>query len=145
MADSVHEVLEKHNICYEVLPFYVMQEETTPGHKPTAQKLQAGFDVDIYGIKSNDEPRPGRDYALVYTALQKLVNMIVPQTAESCSIDVIPFPSRVVFDTKKNFEQQGMLRIRIAHPRLNEAAGEPEARAFEEVKARLQELGLSCR
>lgn len=90
------------------------------------------------------EQHPGRDYVLGYVALEKLVETILPHTGESCSVEIIPFPSIVVFDTKWQFQEEGMLRIRITRKGL-QPASEPEERTLKEIKERLHGLGLSQR
>ena len=146
MSENIHELIEQHHAFYQVLPYYIMvqimvQEERTHG---TTKRIQAGFDIDVYGIKPSHEQHPGRDYVLGYVALEKLVETILPHTGESCSVEVIRFPSTVVFDPKRQFQEEGMLRIRITHKGL-QPAGKPEERALKEIKERLHDLGLSQR
>lgn len=141
MSDNIHELIKQHDAFYQVLPYYILQEERTHG---TTKRIQAGFDIDVYGIKPSHEQHPGRDYVLGYVALEKLVQTILPQIGESCSVEVIPFPSEVVFDAKRQFQEEGMLRIRVTHKGL-QPAGEPEERALKEIKERLHDLGLSQR
>ena len=146
MSENIHELIEQHHAFYQVLPYYIMvqimvQEERTHA---TTKRIQAGFDIDVYGIKPSHEQHPGRDYVLGYVALEKLVETILPHTGESCSVEVIRFPSTVVFDPKRQFQEEGMLRIRITHKGL-QPAGKPEERALKEIKDRLHDLGLSQR
>jgi hypothetical protein len=146
VSENIHELIEQHHAFYQVLPYYIMvqimvQEERTHA---TTKRIQAGFDIDVYGIKPSHEQHPGRDYVLGYVALEKLVETILPHTGESCSVEVIRFPSTVVFDPKRQFQEEGMLRIRITHKGL-QPAGKPEERALKEIKDRLHDLGLSQR
>lgn len=141
MSENIHELIEQHHAFYEVLPYYIVQEDRT--HKATT-RIQAGFDIDVYGIKPSHEQHPGRDYVLGYVALEKLVETILLNTGEACSVEVIPFPSTVFLDTRRQFQEQGMLRIRITHKHL-QPAGEPEERALQKIKERLRDLGLSQR
>jgi len=146
VSENIHELIEQHHAFYQVLPYYIMvqimvQEERTHA---TTKRIRAGFDIDVYGIKPSHEQHPGRDYVLGYVALEKLVETILPHTGESCSVEVIRFPSTVVFDPKRQFQEEGMLRIRITHKAL-QPAGKPEERALKEIKDRLHDLGLSQR
>ena len=141
MSENIHELIEQHHAFYEVLPYYVVQEDRT--HKATT-RIQAGFDIDVYGIKPSHEQHPGRDYVLGYVAVEKLVETILLNTGEACSVEVIPFPSTVFLDTRRQFQEQGMLRIRITHKHL-QPAGAPEERALQKIKERLRDLGLSQR
>ena len=138
MSENIHELIEQTYARYEVLPYYIVQEEP----HGTKKRIQAGFDIEVYGIKPSHVRHPGRDYVFGYVALEKLVETILPHTGESCSVEVIPFPSTLVLDTKRQFQEEGMLRIRITHKGL-QLAGEPEERALKEIKERLHDLGLS--
>ena len=141
MSENFHELVEQHDAFYQVLPYYILQEE--PTHR-TTKRIQAGFDIDVYGAKASNEQHPGRDYVLGYVALEKLVEAILLHTANACSVEVIPFPSTVVFDAKRHFQEEGMLRITITHKGL-QPAGETEERALKEIKERLHDLGLRQR
>jgi hypothetical protein len=140
VSENIHELIEQTHARYEVLPYYIVQEEP----HGTTKRIQAGFDIEVYGIKPSHVRHPGRDYVLGYVALEKLVETILPDTGEACSVEVIPFPSTVVLDTKAQFQEQGMLRIRIMHQAL-QPAGEQEERALKKIKDRLHDLGLSQR
>jgi hypothetical protein len=158
VSENIHELIKQHGAFYDVLPYYIVLEERTNSSGETnkivqeertkgtraIKRIQAGFDIDVYGIKPSHEQHPGRDYVLGYVALEKLVETILPQTGESCSVEVIPFPSEVVFDAKRQFQEEGMLRIRITHKGL-QPAGKPEERVLKEIKERLHDLGLSQR
>jgi hypothetical protein len=141
VSEHIHELIEQHHAFYEVQPYYIVQEDRT--HKATT-RIQAGFDVDVYGIKPSHEQHPGRDYVLGYVAVEKLVEMILLDPEETCSVEVIPFFSTVVLDTKREFQEEGMLRIRITHKNL-QPAGAAEERVLQNVKERLRDLGLSQR
>jgi len=141
MSNNIHEVIEQHHAFYEVLPYYIVQEERTHG---TTRTIHARFDIDVYGIKPSHERHPGCDYVRGYVLLEKLVETILPDPGETCSVEVIAFPSTVVLDPKKQFQEQGMLRIRITHKGL-QPAGEAETRALKEIKERLRDLSLSQR
>lgn len=145
MTEDIYELLQQHHAFYEVLPYYEVVEELTRGTAVTRRRIQAGFDIDVYGVKDSRARRPGRDYAVVCAALEKLVISIMPHTGESPSVEVIPFDSTVVFDTKRHFQQEGMLRIRIRHRGLGQLAGTPEERVLHELKECLHQLGLSQR
>ena len=140
MSQNIHELIEQTYARYEVLPYYVVQAEP----HGTTKRIQAGFDIEVYGVKPSQVRHPGRDYVLGYVALEELVETVLPHTGESCSIEVISFPSTLVLDTKRQFQEEGMLRIRITHKGL-QPAGPPEERALKEIKERLHHLGLSQR
>jgi hypothetical protein len=145
MSESIHELIEQQHAFYEVMPYYIVLRELPHGAKATTRKIQAGFDVDIYLSKASLEPTPSPDYALVYTALQKVAEMILRHASDSCSIEVIPFGSTVFLDTRKHVQPEAMLRITITHGRgLDQPAGALEERALKEVEENLHVLGVGA-
>ena len=147
MSKTICQVIEKHGAFYEVEPYYVFLEE---GHGTPAvktRKIQAGFDVNVYGMKTSDDPGlPGLSpgYALGYASILDLTKTIQSHATDACSIEVIPFGSTAVLDTKSHLQPQAMLRIRITHQRgLEQPADKPEQHALEEVEEELRRLGVS--
>jgi hypothetical protein len=145
MSTNIHRVIEQHEVYYEVLPYYEIVEERKPGTAPITRKIQAGFDINVYGIKADYELTPGPDYALFQGALQNLVERALPQNSEDYSVEVIPFPSTIIATRKRGFQNEGMLRIRIMHIGMGQSAGAPEERALTKIKQGLHDLGLQQR
>jgi hypothetical protein len=145
MSENVREVIERHHAFYEVLPYYVVLEDRPPGAAATTHRIQAGFDVDVYGVEAVQEPGLSPDYELVCETIGNLVETVLPHTSDFCSIEVIPFGSTVFPDAARHFQQDAMLRIRITHERgLGRPAGAPEERALKEVLDQLRNLGVSA-
>ena len=146
MSKNIRQVIEKHRPFYEVEPYYVFLEE---GHGTPAVKtrrIQAGFNVNVYGMKTSDDPGlPGLSpsYAVACASLLELTKTIQSHATDACSIEVIPFGSTAVLDTKSYLQPQAMLRIRITHQRgLEQPAGKAEQHALEEVEKELRRLGV---
>jgi len=145
MSENLREVIEQRHAFYEVVPYYVVLEEHPHGAKAARRRIQAGSDINVYGIKSSPEPEPSPDYALVYAALHKVARTILSHTNDHCSIEVIPFPSTVILDTRRHLQAQDMLRIRITHTRgLDQPAGASEEHALKEIEEQLQVLGVKA-
>jgi len=141
MADNIRELIEQYHSFYEVTPYYLELEERPRGNPAASREIQAGFNIDVYGIIASLEPGPVSDYVAAYTALQKLVETVLPHITNRCSIGIIPFPSTVILDGRK--QPEAMLRIRITHGRgLDQPAGAPEERALKEIQEKLQDLGV---
>ena len=93
MSKNIRQVIEKHRPFYEVEPYYVLLEE---GHGTPAVKtrrIQAGFNVNVYGMKTSDDPGlPGLSpsYALACASLLELTKTIQSHATDACSIEVIP-------------------------------------------------------
>jgi len=149
MSDNLRSIVKEHHAFYEVLPHYVMLEK---GHGSSAARMvrvQAGFDVEVYGANIKNElamPGPDPDYAVGHAGLQKIAEDVSHHASGSCSLEVISFPSTVVVDSRSGAKVEGMFRIRISHRRgLDQPAGLPEQQALEEVEKQLHELGVARR
>ena len=58
---------QEYHAFYEVSPYYVLLDERPVGLPATTRTVQAGFHVDVYGIRTEDtEPAmpPPQEYAL---------------------------------------------------------------------------------
>jgi hypothetical protein len=144
MSESVRELMKRYQAFYEVAPYYVLLEGRPPNSAVTKQRIQAGFDIDVYGVKSGLEPGPLADYALGYAALRELAETVASNTADFCSIEAISFDSTIILDTRRHFQPEGMIRIRITHTRgINQPAGIAEEKALKEILLHLHDLGCS--
>lgn len=140
---DVRRVIEDHQAFYEVTPYYVLFEERPLGGPPISRRIQAGFDVDMFGIVKGSAPERSPEYELVYQALSGLAEAIRPSTSDGCSIEVIPLASTVIVDPRLHFQQEATLRIRIAHSRgLDQPAGAAEERTLNELQEQLRNLGV---
>jgi hypothetical protein len=147
MSENLEQLVKKYHAFYEVSPYYVVIEEKHGSPTATRHTIQAGFDVDIHGVSNKSElelPPPG-EYAVGYAELKKIADG-VPQHPSECSIEVIPFPSTVFSEARRNFQSEAVLRIRISHlGGVDQRAGLPEQHALEEVEKQLQGLGVARR
>ena len=145
MTGNVKEIIESHHCFCEVSPYYVVYEHRPVGGAVSVRKVQAGFDVDIYGVKPSYEPDPAAEYWLVYNQLKETAEMVRHENSQACSIELIPFGSTIVFDTKDHLQPMAMLRIRITHTGGNhEPAGATEQQALKAVEAQLSRLGITA-
>jgi len=149
MVDNFSSLVQEHHAFYDVSPYYVLFDERPVGLVATNRRVQAGFHVDVYGVRTEDDAPampPPHEYALGYVELQKLAARISQRTTDSCSLEVIPFPSTAIIDTRNHGHVEAMIRIQISHDRgLNQPAGLPEQQALEEVERELKSLGIARR
>jgi hypothetical protein len=144
MSESVRELTKQYQAFCEVESYYVVLEERSPSGAITKQRIQAGFDIDVYGVKSGLDPGPLSDYARACTALREVAETVTSKAGDSCSIEVIPLASTVIVDTRRHFQPEGMIRIRITHSRgLGQPVGEPEEKALRAIVTQLNDLGIS--
>ena len=149
MSDNFPSLIKQYHVFYEVSPYYVQCEERHVGVPVATRTIRAGFNVDVYGVRTEDtEPTmpPPREYALAYAELQKLAERVSQHASDSCSLEVIPFSSTAIIDSRNRGKVEAMIRIRISHWRgLDQPAGPPEQHALEEVEKELKSLGLAHR
>ena len=149
MSQDFRSLAQEHHAFYEVSPYYVLLDERPVGLPATTRSVQAGFNVDVYGVRTEDnEPAmpPPQEYALGYAELQKLAERVSQHATDSCSLEVIPFPSTAIIDSRNHGQVEAMIRIQISHERgLNQPAGSPEKCALEEVERELKSLGIAHR
>jgi hypothetical protein len=141
---EVRRVIEDHQAFYEVTPYYVLFEERPRGYT-SSRRIQAGFDVDVFGIVKGPAPQPSPEYELVYQALSRLADAIRPPTSDGCSIEVISLASTIILDPRLHFQPEATLRIRIAHSRgLDQPAGPAEERTLQKLQEQLRSLGVKA-
>ena len=147
MSKDIGDLVKEHHAFYEVMPYYLVVPEN-PGKLPTkTQTIKAGFDIDIYGVNTSKEPLlPGPDYALGYAEIRRFAEKISQHATDSCLLEVIAFPERIILGGPSHMQPQGMLRIRVSHHRgLDRPAGLAEERIVKELEAELQQLGVTRR
>src|SRR5208282_6501314 len=105
MADNISSLVKEHLAFYEVSPYYVLLDERPLGLPATTRTVHAGFNVDVYGVRTEDtEPAmpPPKEYALAYAELQKLAESVSQHGSDSCSVEVIPFSSTAIIDSRNH-------------------------------------------
>jgi hypothetical protein len=142
-------LVRHYHAFYEVSAYYVEFDERPVGLPATTRPVRAGFNVDVYGVRTQDtEPAmpPPHEYALAYAELQKIAERVSQHASDSCSLEVIPFSSTAIIDSRNHGQVEAMIRIRISHWRgLDQPAGPPEQHALEEVENELRSLGITPR
>ena len=97
MADSFGSLVEEHHAFYEVSPYYVVLEEKHEAAR-CDRRVQAGFDVDVYGVRTEDNElaMPVRlpSTRLAIPSCKRLPKSFRSHCDDSCSLEVIQFPSR---------------------------------------------------
>ena len=146
MTEIFELLVKKYRVFYEVSPYQLLIEEAHGSPAATRHIIQAGFDVDVYGLNSEGGvklPPPG-DYASGYARLKKIADTVA-QHASECFIEVVPFPSNVFSEARENFQSEAVIRIRISHCHGDQPVGLPEQHALGELERQLQGLGIRRR
>ncbi len=143
IPDSVRQAISTHRAFYDVSAHLIVLEERRPGAVPNTRRIQAGFDIDVYGAKTSNGSRPSPEYELGYGMLKRVTEAMLANMAGSCSIEVIPFRSTTILDTKNHFEPLDLIRIAITCNRgLDQPAGAAEQEALKAVEEQLNSLGI---
>lgn len=144
MSDVIRQLIQEHHAYYEVLPYYVVIEDRPGSSAANTRRIQAGFDIDIYGRRiENELPSHSPKYAQGYAELQKIAEETLHHPGASCSIEVIPFLSTIFFDIRNQLQPQAMLRIRVSRwGGVDEPSGPAEERALKAIEQQLHQLGL---
>ena len=148
MSENIRSLVQEHHAFYEVRPYYVVVEKRQGDLPLVTRKVQAGFDVDIYGVNTNNRfevPGSDPDYALGCGELQKLADEASLHASDRCTVEMTSFSSTAILDFR-NHAVEATIQIRIHHYRgLDQPFGPPEQCALEDVVERLKNLGLAHR
>lgn len=149
MSDDIRSLANEYHAFYEVSPYYVVRDGGSGSLSRVSRRIQAGFDIDVYGVntKNTVEVPPPGEYELGYLELQKIADEVSRHRHDNCcTLDVVPFPSTAFFDVQHQGKVEAMIRIRISHcGDLDQPAGIPEQRALEEIETQLQSRGIARR
>jgi hypothetical protein len=142
---DIHEVLEQYHARYEVRPYYVILDQRPAGAAPIEQKVQAGFDVNLYGTLEKEQWPIFRSEGArsVVSYFEAVAREIESKAGQHCTIEVTPYTDSVVLDTTQHFCPQAVLQIRISHARgLDQPEGPSEERALEAIRETLHKLEI---
>ena len=132
---DILDVLERRQVRYEVHPYYVAS--------PKGQRVQAGFDVDLYGtLETWHLPLYGGEEGHgIVQYFESIAQEIQLKVGHQCTVGIIADPDSLTLDAQHHFRPQGMLRIQISHDRgLDQPKGPAEEQALEAIRERLHEL-----
>jgi hypothetical protein len=147
LSGNIRSLIEEHHAYYEVLPYYAPAgHDHTTRPRAGMQRIQAGFNVDIYGVRTADDepaPPPAEEYEVAFVELQRIVDIVSEVVADSCSVEIIPFPSVAIVDGRDG-KVKSLLRLRISHRAgIDGPVGIPEQRALDEIEKQLKAMGLA--
>jgi hypothetical protein len=143
---DIQDVLERHHVHYEVRPYYVVLYQRPAGAEPVERRIQAGFDVDLYGTPQTLQmPLYGGEEARkVMGHFESVAREIQSTVGQHCTVEIIPYSDSLILDTQHHFRPEAMCRIRISHCRgLDQPEGPAEEQALEAVRKTLRELQIT--
>ncbi|HLH15824.1 MAG TPA: hypothetical protein VKX45_01320 [Bryobacteraceae bacterium] len=141
---DIPQALERRHARYEIQPYYVMLDMRPERGEPTSQRIQAGFDVSLYGELLQGERLPldeSQDARTIVAYFEDAVREIQSQVGQQCAVELVRYPDSLVLDPQHDFGGQAMLQIRISHTRgLGEPKGPAEDQALQALREKLREL-----
>jgi hypothetical protein len=144
-GEKLRGLLLRHGARCEISPYYVVLDVRTFGVPPVQRKVQAGFDVDLYGIGAGHHTLSVADgeFEEVLQELEEACREAVPPGAESCRIEIIRFEETLVLSVQQHFEPQALVRVRVTHSRgLDQPSGPAEDQALAAIVRSLADLGV---
>lgn len=149
MSETIRSLAKEHHAFYDVSPYYLALDESHGRGPARTLRVQAGYDVDIVGARSDaDAPMmpPPQKYAPAYVELQRMAAEVSQDAAGACSVEAIAFPATAIIDAQGQGKVGALLRVRISHlGGLDQSAGPEERRALEAVEERLKAFGIARR
>jgi hypothetical protein len=142
---DIHEVLGRYHVRYEVRPYFVIWDQRPESAPATQQKVQAGFDVDLYAaVEKYQVPVFDSEDARIFTEhFESLAREVQSAAGQHCRVEVIQSRDSLVLDTQAHLQPQVMLQIRVSHGRgLDQPAGPSEEQALKAICEALHELGI---
>jgi hypothetical protein len=142
---DIDEVLKRYNIRYEVRPYYVVLDQRPAGTPSIERKVQAGFDVNLYGALDREHMPLFRTEGgrMVLDYFESVAQEVQSKAGQHCTVEIIPSVDSVILDTEHQFRPQAMLRIRISHDRgLDQPEGPSEEQALNAIRETLHELAV---
>jgi hypothetical protein len=143
IREDIHGILEQHHTRYEVRPYYVVVDQRPVGAPSIVQRVQAGFDVDLYSTVEKEQfplfqSEPAR---MVVDHFKAAAQEIQLKVGNHCTVEVVPDENSTVFDTREHLRPEAMLRIRIGHLRgQDQPAGPSEEQAVSAIREVLRNL-----
>src|SRR5579862_2326246 len=136
-GDYARQIFIRHHVRYEVSPYFVVLDVRTLGVPPSQQRVQAGFDIDLYGNGFDHGSAHSFENGELRTTLNELCaacRAVVAPATESCRIEIIPLEATLILNVKRHFEPEALVRIRITHSGgLDQPAGASEEKARADI------------
>jgi hypothetical protein len=103
-------LVRKHRVCWEVWPLFYSDN--------TGNKVQIGFDLEIFGTHSNEEQtlEPGpQESAEILRDLKKVAESIIPKEQQYCRSEIQVFDNLIQFSPLRRFRDDFTVGIKITH------------------------------
>lgn len=145
--ETVRELIKRRQAFFEVSPYHILHEQRIPRQPNTARRIHAGFDISVYGIVEGFyDPAQVDDSALGYAALRDIAASATALAEGACTAELLRLDSTIVIDTKRHFQPEAKLGIRVTHSRgLHQPVGAVEEQMVKAIVNQLQALGVAAK
>ena len=137
--DRLRELVEQHEVCYEVWPELVAVKDKT---------LKVGFLLELNGTHGHDahadQILPGCKHChSTFEDLRQIAEWIMPKEERASYYDVQPFDNALRETPKRRFRLEVVLGLRILHRHgFDQPVDECEEMCLKEMRQKLKELGV---
>ena len=134
--EGLQALVQKHQICWEVLP----EQVPVKGDNP----IKVGFNLILLGTHaSEDHPVPGCGKCqTIYKDLQTIAQWILPKDEHPSRYEIEIFDSAIHYAPARGNRPDVSLTIKILHrSEFDRPIDECEVLCLNEMKAKLSELG----
>jgi hypothetical protein len=135
--EQLHELVQKHEVCYEVWPEYLMVQ---------GKRVQVGFGLELSGTHGHGSGRvlPGCPKCeQIFEVLRQIAEWIRPQEGRPSRYDIQPFDRSLHEAPKRGFRPEVALTLKILHWQGGDLPVDPcEGLCLKEMRGKLAELGV---
>ena len=140
--ERLRQIVERHQVCYEVWP-----ERSVAGER----KIQIGFELQLCGTNSHLAAKgdhqivPGCEYCLsTYTELREIAEWILPRDERPSRYEIAGFDRALhIAPPSRRSRSEVVLTIHILHRSdFNRDVDDCENRCLKEMRVKLSALGI---
>jgi len=129
MAVCIADLIQHHEICYEVWPEWAIVD---------GRRVQVGFEVDICAAARHDYPEAGQ-----FENLKELASSVLPTDQAAPDFEILPFDNSIHESPRRGFRPEIVLGVHIVQKRgVDQEVDEREQQFLHEVERRLHKLGV---
>ncbi len=129
MTVCLRELIERHQVCYEVWPEWAIVD---------GRRVQVGFELDLCAAAPRDDPDPSR-----FDNLKELADSVLSAAPVKADFAILPFDNSIHESPRRGFRPEVVLGVHIAHQHGEDHEVDAiEQQFLHDVERRLRELGV---
>lgn len=136
-VERLKELVEKHQVCYEVWPETLLVN---------GQRVKVGFELQLYGSHQHGKTEfsPGcRLCVETFEDLRQIAERIMPKEERLSLYEIEPYDRSLHLEPKRKFRPEVALTMKILHRHgFDQPVDQCEERCLKEMKEKLEQLGV---